>query len=438
MSGRPTPTAAPQNASPVRPAPPRHVDRELLRILSSLRWGIILTALAITLLWPTRTTLGPPLWMMVALFALYNGVLELVHVRVTQLRLSGYLPLLDLLVLAPLYYVDSEPAGLIFTLFVLVLLAAAFTMPLRRTVLYTFLTLLVVAVLAPTLPSWVTTHTALRLFASRLLMLTIVGVGSGLLVRELTQSRAATVHMAELDRLREGFVASISHDLHTPLTAITSGLGMLDASLAGQLRPSQQGLLQIARQNGERLRLLIDDLLAYNQIQVGALSLERAPIDLRSVATEAVSAVKLALGTKHQSLELDLPEPLPLLGDQRRLEQVIINLLSNASKYTPPDSRIVLSGCATPAGIHLAVSDNGPGIPPETHDAIFRPFYRFDSTVDGAGLGLAIVRKIVELHGGQIQVESGLNSGTTFHITLPQHSDALGVVTRSPASQSRG
>lgn len=425
MSGKTRRVGGPQGWSRTRPASPETAHQELRRILFWLRWGIILTILVITLLWPEPTPLGVPLWVMVALFALYNSAIEFLRASAPRLQLAGYLPLLDLLVLAPLYYLDTEVIGVIFTLFVLVLLTAAFTTSLRRTILYTLLTLVVVSILAPTLPAWVTTDTALRLFTSRLLTLTIVGIGAALLVRHLSHAQAATAHLHELERLRADFIASVSHDLHTPLTTINGCLGMLDTSLAAQLQPEQHELLEIARRNGERLQALIDDLLTYNQISAGVFSLERNHIDLRSVASEATSAVQLALRERNQALELDLPEPLPLYGDQRRLEQVIINLLSNATKHTPPGSRITLSGRARPTDIHLTISDNGPGIPADKRAAIFKPFYRFDSSVGGSGLGLAIVRKIVELHGGQIQVESDANKGTTFHIQVPTHTGTL-------------
>ncbi len=125
------------------------------------------------------------------------------------------------------------------------------------------------------------------------------------------------------------------------------------------------------------------------------------------------------LREKGQSLEVDLPEPLPCLGDMRRLEQVVINLLANAHRHTPTDSRIAIAGEAGAGAAQLTVSDNGPGIPDEEREAIFQRFHRLSVAGEGSGLGLAIARRIVELHGGQMDAESAPGRGASFHLTLP-------------------
>ena len=122
---------------------------------------------------------------------------------------------------------------------------------------------------------------------------------------------------------------------------------------------------------------------------------------------------------KGQALELDLAEPLPYAGDARRLEQVLVNLLANAHRHTPSGTRIRLAGRVAAGEVRLTVSDDGGGIPIEEQEAIFRRFHRLDTTGDGSGLGLAIALRIVELHGGQLAVESAPGAGTRFHITLP-------------------
>jgi len=147
--------------------------------------------------------------------------------------------------------------------------------------------------------------------------------------------------------------------------------------------------------------------------------IEREPVDLRVVVAAALRVAQPLLQAKDQVLELDLPEPLPCRGDMRRLEQVVINLLANAHRHTPRGTRIAITGAADAHVARLTVADDGPGIPVEEQEAIFRRFYRLGVAGDGSGLGLAIVRRLVELHGGQIAVESAPGAGARFHLTLP-------------------
>ena len=145
----------------------------------------------------------------------------------------------------------------------------------------------------------------------------------------------------------------------------------------------------------------------------------REPVDLRAVVAAALRVAQPLLQEKEQVLELDLPGPLPCRGDMRRLEQVVVNLLANAHRHTPRGTRIAITGAADAHVARLTVADDGPGIPVEEQEAIFRRFYRVGAAGDGSGLGLAIVRRLVELHGGQIAVESAPGAGARFHLTLP-------------------
>jgi signal transduction histidine kinase len=235
----------------------------------------------------------------------------------------------------------------------------------------------------------------------------------------LASEQAEAERLEELDRLRSEFVSSISHDLRTPLTSVRMGLNMLDMSAGDRLRPDERRLLTSAERSAERLRILIDGLLAYNQLEAGTLELERERLDLRTVVADAVGAVHLLLGEKGQGVEIDLPEPLLADGDQFRLGQVVINLLANAYEHTPRDTRVVVSGDRQGSQVRLSVSDDGPGIPSEHLASIFDRSYRLDRATGGSGLGLAICRGIVELHGGRIWAESAPGQGSTFHVALP-------------------
>lgn len=406
----------------------------LRRSLFKLRWLFFLLLLLIAALWPLPTRVGLPLWATLSVFGLYNGLLQLAIMRAPRLRLETRMPWLDLPVIAGLYAIGSEPAGAHFTLFVLALLSAAVLLPLSSAIIYTLLTMAVVMTLAPTLTTWSGDAREFNVFAARLLILPLIGIGAAALIQQLTRAQAEAQtqqheaeQLAELDRLRSVFVASISHDLSTPLTAINAGLGLLEHTSERQLQAEQLSLLRNARRNGERLKVLIEDLLTYNRLTAGALVLHRAPVDLREIAVGAVASVQALIQHKGQMVVHDLPVPLPVVGDQRLLERVLVNLLCNANEHTPVGTRIVVTGQLFAPEVQLTVYDNGPGIPPEAHEAIFAPFEQLSSPSGGCGLGLAIVRQLVELHGGRVWVESALGTGTAFRIVLPcrAETDAL-------------
>ncbi len=235
--------------------------------------------------------------------------------------------------------------------------------------------------------------------------------------------RAANERLAELDRLRAEFLATISHDLRTPLTAARAALRLVALSAGDRLRPDERALLDNGRRNTERLGRLIDDLLALNQLTSGTLRLAREPVDLREVVAGAAAAVEPLIRDKGQGLAVALPEPLPGEGDHCRLEQALVNLLANAHRHTPPGTRIAVEGWVAADELRIVVRDDGPGIPPPEHEAIFRRFHRLDppgAAVGGQGLGLAIARGLLELHAGRIWVESAPGCGAAFHVALPR------------------
>jgi signal transduction histidine kinase len=400
------------------------------RSLFWLRWTILAAMLVITVIWPFAGRGGAPLWRLMLVFIGYNLVVELLRWHVPRLHGWTWVPIPDLLVAGTIYFFDHEPGGPTFVTFYLALLTAAATMTLRATILYTVAVVAIIAALAPTLPQWSTNPADLRQLSARLVILALVGIGTAILTRRLSleQEEARAMRdeverLEELDRLRNEFIASVSHDLRTPLTAARAGLGMLEASLVDRLRPDEQHLLGNVRRNTGRLKLLIDDLLALNQLEAGAITLDREPLDLRTVVADALSSVYSLVQGKQQTLEVDLPEPLPCLGDARRLEQVVVNVISNAHQHTPPQTRIRISGTVASGDVHLAVCDDGPGIPTTELEAIFQRFHRLPAADNGSGLGLAIAQALVELHGGRIWAESQPGQGATFHVTLPRYQD---------------
>ncbi len=394
--------------------------------LFRLRWATILVLLLLTVMQPTNGRGGLATWALVALFAAYNLLVELLRGRVPQLRSYTAVALLDLPVVGLLYGLGAEPGGPLFLLLFLATDCAAVSLPLRPALFYAGGAAAIATITDAVLLMWSPTGGDIRLLVVRLVMLLLVAVGMAIVTRRLTMEqeearvgRQEAERLATLDRLRTDFIATVSHDLQTPLTAARAGLAMLQLSATDRLPPDQREVLDTSRRNIEYLTILIGDLLTFNQLEAGTFQIEHEPVDLRAVVAAALRVAQPLLQEKDQALELDLPEPLPCRGDMRRLEQVVINLLANAHRHTPRGTHIAISGVADAHTARLTVADDGPGIPVEEQEAIFRRFYRLGVAGDGSGLGLAIVRRLVELHGGEIAVESAPGAGARFHLTLP-------------------
>ncbi len=218
---------------------------------------------------------------------------------------------------------------------------------------------------------------------------------------------------------RDRFLATVSHELQTPLTAVGAGLGLLEMNASERLQPPERALLANARRNTESLRRQIADLLTLGKGVTDTLTLECDTVDLRDVAGDALAGIHALVAEKGQTLDVDLSAPLPVRGDARRLEQTVVNLLSNAHRYTPPGATIRVVGRVAEGAVTLTVGDDGPGIPEDERERIFARFYRLGAT-GGGGLGLSIARGIVELHGGRLWAEGGPGQGAAFHLRLPQ------------------
>jgi signal transduction histidine kinase len=413
-----------QRERTVPPASPE-LYRFLRWALFRLRWASILLLLLLTFMQPTLGRGGLPTWVLVLLFAGYNLLIELLRSLVPRLRSYTVVALLDLPVVGLLYGLGAEPGGPLFLLLFLAADCAAVSLPLRAAVLYTGAVAAIAAITDVVLLMWSPVAADIRLLVVRLTMLGLVTVGMAILTRRLAMEQEAAQtdrleaeRLEALDRLRNDFIATVSHDLRTPLTAARAGLAMLEMRMAEHLGSDDRELLETSRRNVEYLHILIGDLLTFNQLEAGVLRLEREPLDLRAVVAAAMRVVYPLVQEKGQVLELDLAEPLPYEGDARRLEQVLVNLLANAHQHTPNGTSIRLAGRVAAGEVRLTVSDDGGGIPVEEQEAIFRRFHRLDAIGDGSGLGLAIARRIVELHGGRLWVESAPGQGAHFHLAL--------------------
>ena len=243
------------------------------------------------------------------------------------------------------------------------------------------------------------------------------------LLQEASQAEA----LRRADQLRTEFLANISHELQTPLASLKASLDFLAPALSGQALEAQAMLAENARRSTERLQKLVSDLLDVTRLQNLRLKLERDILDLGGVMEQAVENLAPLMAQKGQELKLSIPNgSLLVLGDRRRMEQVLGNLLVNAHQYTPEGGRVTLSALERGDKIVISVADTGPGIPPAERDQLFERFYRGPSgqRPSGLGLGLAIAKGIVELHGGKIWVESEPGEGSVFSFSLPKaHSD---------------
>jgi signal transduction histidine kinase len=212
------------------------------------------------------------------------------------------------------------------------------------------------------------------------------------------------------------YLATLGHELRTPLTAVRGALGLLEASAGARLRAEERALLANARRNSERLSWLVGNLLIASALRAGTLALAREPLDLRAAARAAAEAIAVLLQHGRQALALELPEPLPVRGDAGRLEQLLLNLLANAQRHTPPGTRVTVAGRVVDAEVLLTVRDSGPGIPAGELEQIFA---RGVSGDRGLGLGLGLARGLAELHGGRLWAERPPGGGAAFHLALP-------------------
>ncbi|MCP5100289.1 MAG: GAF domain-containing protein, partial [Chloroflexi bacterium] len=232
----------------------------------------------------------------------------------------------------------------------------------------------------------------------------------------------------EANQAKSEFVTMVSHELKTPMTAIRGYVDLMLSGMSGDLTDQQYNFLDIIAANVKRMSQQIRDLTDISRIEMNRLHMEMIPTALQNVMQETMQTVQSICDEKNIQLHVDATVHLPfVMADKGRLVQVMTNLLSNACKYSPEDTAVSLTFSqleGDPLLIQCAVSDNGYGISEEDIARLFTQFFRSDNPnirkSKGTGLGLSITKGIVELHGGQIWVESQLGEGTTFYFTIPQ------------------
>lgn len=245
-------------------------------------------------------------------------------------------------------------------------------------------------------------------------------------VEERTRDLAeANEQLKELDRLKSGFVSVVSHELRTPLNSILGFAEMLEASVYGPLTEKQLDAIGRIITNTEQLLHLVNDLLDQARIEAGVLTLEKKPFSPAELIQDLQSTVGLQVEAKELELICNIAADVPasLSGDPGRLQQILVNLVNNAVKFTEKGSIDVCIYRPDTAHWALSVSDTGPGIPPGKQALVFEPFLQLDGSTTrkhgGIGLGLSIVKQLTHLMGGEINLESQVERGSTFIVVLP-------------------
>jgi two-component system sensor histidine kinase KdpD len=234
----------------------------------------------------------------------------------------------------------------------------------------------------------------------------------------LAEEAKAAALRARTEEMRSSLLSAVSHDLRTPLAAITgAATTLLDES--GPVAPAQrQELLETICEEAERLERLVGNLLDMTRLESGAVAVKREWVPLEEIVGSALTRLESRLGGR--PVRAALPADLPLLSvDPVLLEQVFVNLLENAAKYTPTDSAIEIAARSDESGVQIEVADRGPGLPPGSESRIFEKFFRRGPSGGGVGLGLAICRGIVEAHEGRLVAENRADGGAVFRIRLP-------------------
>jgi signal transduction histidine kinase len=237
--------------------------------------------------------------------------------------------------------------------------------------------------------------------------------------------------LRELEQMKDEFLSMAAHELRTPLTSIRMSAGLaLDQMRAqarageGKLDPRLIDLMALVEDGSQRMHSLVNDLLDLTRLEQGRAALALEEVDLREVVRDSVEATGQLFESKDQNLDVRLPEArCNVKGDRQRLEQVVINLLSNAHKYSAPGSRVEIRALRSGDECMVAVRDNGPGVPPDERERIFERFYRSsihrNDRTASTGLGLPIARTVAEMHHGRVWAEPAQGQGSIFTLALP-------------------
>jgi signal transduction histidine kinase len=239
--------------------------------------------------------------------------------------------------------------------------------------------------------------------------------------RELNEANA---RLRELSAMKEEFLALTTHDLRSPLTVISGVINFFTSGRLGDITPEQKNMVAMMERNTQNLIELVNDLLDASKIESGTMRLDAATIELRGLVSELQEQMQPLAHEKEIALDEDVPEDLPeLRADRAKLRRILVNLVSNALKFTPKGGRVRLGAAREGSFVRVSVTDTGVGIAREDLHDIFDKYAQARSRATrsekGTGLGLYITRQLVELHGGKISVQSEVGRGSTFSFTIP-------------------
>lgn len=244
----------------------------------------------------------------------------------------------------------------------------------------------------------------------------------GAIYVDITRQKKVEEDLRELDRLKGEFIATVSHELRTPLTSIS---GYAELLLIGASDPGQRKMVEVIDRNSRRLLTLVEDLLTLSRVDSGAgESGLDGEVDLAELITSANNTLRPVIEASRVRIEVEIPARLPIiLGDRSQLERVLLNLLSNAVKFSDAGGTVTVHAELLDDDLQFSIRDSGMGIPAHEQPQLFTRFFRTSEAtrraIQGTGLGLAVVRQIVERHQGTVGVLSALGEGTTMTVTLP-------------------
>ncbi len=243
----------------------------------------------------------------------------------------------------------------------------------------------------------------------------------GAIYVDISRQKRVEDELRELDRLKGEFVATVSHELRTPLTSIS---GYAELLLSGDVDATRRQMIEVIDRNSRRLLTLVEDLLTLSRVDSGALARMDEAVDLAELVTSASSVLEPSLAAAGVVVEVLVPSQVPIVhGNRSQLERVLLNLMSNAVKFSEPGATIIVRAEVVEDDVQVSVQDTGMGIPEDEHSKLFTRFFRTAEArrraIQGTGLGLAVVREIVERHHGTVGVRSALGAGTTMTVSLP-------------------
>lgn len=240
-----------------------------------------------------------------------------------------------------------------------------------------------------------------------------------------SQGEERAQQLQELDDIKAGFLTTVSHEFRTPLASLKTAVDLLqDSGKAALGTDAANKLLATMGRSIGKLERLVSDLVDVSALRSATLKLEKDQVEVSSLVAAVTAIMSSLVRDKGQTLEVDVdPDLPPLVGDRHRLEQVLSNLLTNANKFSPRGASIALKVSLHEGQVLFEVKDNGPGIPESDFEKIFEPFYRVPNEVTrrtpGSGIGLSLVKQLVEMHGGRIWMQSKEGEGCAFFFSLP-------------------